>query len=95
MEENTETDSNEKRQFFLTFPERLINHPILYKVSTEFDVIPNILGASITDKLGKVAIELEGTSEKLGAVIQYFLDLGVTVEDLDDTSVIQERLVEE
>ena len=82
----------ERRQFFLTFPEDLINHPILYKVSTEFDVIPNILGASITEKLGKVAIELEGIPDKLDAVIRYFLELGVSVEDLDGTGDIQERL---
>jgi len=87
-------DSTEKRQCFLTFPERLINHPILYKVSTEFDVIPNILGAAINDKIGKVAIELEGLPEKLDAVIQYFLDLGVKVEDLPDTKSIKERLAE-
>ncbi len=85
----------EKRQFFLSFPEELINQPILYKVSTEFDVIPNILGASIYDKMGKVAIELEGTAEKLDAVMHYFLDLGVKVEDLDGPDSIQKKLAEE
>ena len=90
MEETV--DHSEKRRFFLTFPEKLINHPILYKVSTEFDVIPNILGASINDKAGKVAIELEGLPDKLDAVIQYFLGLGVTVESLAENESIQQRL---
>ena len=39
-----------------------------------------------------MAIELEGLPEKLDAVIQYFLDLGVKVEDLPDTKSIKERL---
>jgi len=85
-------DSTEKRRFFLTFPERLNKQPILYKVSTEFDVIPNILGASINDRIGKVAIELDGQPEKLDAVIKYFLDLGVNVEDLDEADSIQKKL---
>jgi ABC-type methionine transport system ATPase subunit len=87
-----ERDSTERRRFFLTFPERLIKQPILYKVSTEFDVIPNILGASINDRIGKVAIELDGHAEKLDAVIRYFMDLGVSVEDLDEADSIQKKL---
>lgn len=73
----------EKRQLFLTFPEEQINQPILYKVSTEFGVIPNILGATINEKQGKVAIELVGDSAKIDEVMTYFADLGVQVEKLE------------
>ncbi|MBN2490311.1 MAG: NIL domain-containing protein [Planctomycetes bacterium] len=88
-------DSTEKRRFFLTFPERLIKQPILYTVSTQFDVIPNILGASISDRIGKVAIELDGQPDKLDAVIRYFLDLGVTVEDLGEADSIPNKLADD
>lgn len=87
-------NETEKRQLFLTFPEQLINQPILYKVSTEFDVIPNILGATINEKLGKVAIELVGTPEKVAQVMKYFVDLGVSVDALE-SSEIERRLAAE
>jgi len=77
----------EKRQLFLTFPEHLINQPILYKVSTEFDVIPNILGATINERIGKVAIELVGEPARLDQVMQYFADLGVAVDGLDQADM--------
>lgn len=76
-------DNRERRELFLTFPEQLIGQPILYKVSTEYDVVPNILGATINDKVGKVAIELVGEPVQLDKVVVYFKDLGVTVEGLD------------
>jgi ABC-type methionine transport system ATPase subunit len=83
-----------RRQVFLTFPQKLIREPILYNVGKRFEVIPNIRGASVTDEIGLVALELVGKEEEIGKAIQYFTSLGVKVEPIaqEDEARVRSRL---
>jgi len=73
-----------KRKIFCTVPQDLIKEPILYTLGQRFDVVPNIRGASVTDEIALLALELEGSEENVEAAIQYLKDRQVKVEDLAD-----------
>lgn len=74
------------RKVYLTFPQKLIRDPILYTVGQKFKVIPNIRGASISDEVGFVALELTGEAEEVARAVQYFKDLGVSVEPMSGST---------
>lgn len=73
-----------KRKIFCTVPQDLIKEPILYTLGQRFQVVPNIRGASVTDEIALLALELEGTEENVEAAIQYLRERQVKVEDLAD-----------
>lgn len=73
-----------RKKVFLTFPQKLMKEPLLWKIGQEFDVVTNIRGASITDELALLALLLEGPNEEIDKVIGYLSDRGVTVENLQD-----------
>lgn len=70
------------RKVFLTFPQRLISEPILYRLVQEYDIRTNIRGASVTDEIALVALQLDGDAEQVDAAIAHLESLGVQVEDL-------------
>ena len=70
------------RKVFLTFPQRLISEPILYGLVQEYDIRTNIRGASVTDEIALVALQLDGEPEAVEAAIRHLQGLGVTVEEL-------------
>lgn len=72
-----------KRRVYLTYPKDQVKEPLLYQVSKKFDVVTNIRQASVSDKIGLVALELDGESEDIEKAIQYFIDKGVKVEPIE------------
>ena len=68
---------------FLTFPQRLINEPIIYDIGQRFDIVTNIRGASVTDETALVALQLEGQQAEIDTAIAYMVDRGVKVESLE------------
>lgn len=69
---------------FLTFPQKLIKEPILYDLAKRFPVKTNIRGASVTDVIALVALQIEGESKDIEAAITHLTELGVQVERLAD-----------
>ena len=53
------------RKVYCTFPKEMIKEPLLYNLGKNFNVIPNIRGASITDEVGLVYLELEGDEAEI------------------------------
>jgi len=73
------------RKFFCTFPQALIQEPIIsHTIHAEYGVIPNIRAASITDMMAMVAVEIEGESEAIDRAVEYMRGRGVKVEELAD-----------
>lgn len=54
-----------KKMVHLIFPQKLIKKPIIYTMAIKYNVIPNIRRAKITEKIGEVTLELQGTPENL------------------------------
>jgi len=68
------------RKVKLTYPQELIKEPVIYRMAKQFDVMPNIRRARVTEYIGEVVLELEGSEENLEKGIQYLIDLGIEVE---------------
>jgi len=49
----------------------------------EFDVMPNIRRARVTDTVGEIALELEGSPENLERGVRYLEEQGVLVEPIE------------
>jgi ABC-type methionine transport system ATPase subunit len=71
------------RKVMLKYPEPLIKEPVLFRMAREFDVMPNIRRARVTDTVGEIYLELEGAPENLTRGIQYLRDVGVEVEPVE------------
>jgi ABC-type methionine transport system ATPase subunit len=67
----------------LKYPEHLITEPVLFRMAKQFDVMPNIRRARVTETIGEIALTLEGASENLERGIQYLRDAGVHVESVE------------
>ncbi|MFC1768762.1 NIL domain-containing protein [Nanoarchaeota archaeon] len=62
------------------FPEKLIKEPILYKLTMNYNVIPNILKADVTNQRGYLELELSGDEDKVEEAIKYLKGLEVDVK---------------
>jgi ABC-type methionine transport system ATPase subunit len=64
----------------LLFPQELIKEPVIFTMAKKFDVMPNIRRARVSESVGEVVLELEGTDRNLDAGIAYLRERGVVVE---------------
>ncbi|MCL5061754.1 MAG: NIL domain-containing protein [Nitrospirae bacterium] len=69
-----------KRRVKLTFPQHLIKEPIIFTMAKKYDVMPNIRRARVTDTVGEMVLELEGTEENIENGIKSIVEQGVEVE---------------
>ncbi|MBI4598033.1 MAG: NIL domain-containing protein [Candidatus Omnitrophica bacterium] len=69
-----------RKQVTLIFPQHLIKEPVIYMMAKEFDVVPNIRRAKVTESVGEVTLELEGGEEGLKKAVAFLEKKGVKVE---------------
>lgn len=72
-----------KEKFYLTYPPALIKEPIIYVLVKKFDIIPNIRGANVSDEMGLLALEIEGTQYDIDRAVAWLREQGVTVEPIE------------
>ncbi len=68
------------RRVKLTFPQHLIREPVIFTMAKKFNIMPNIRRARVTETVGEMVLELEGTEENLDKGIQTLRDQGIEVE---------------
>jgi len=73
-----------KRKLFCTIPQKLIKQPLLFTLVNRFQVVPNIRGASVTETIAILSLELEGEDARVEEAVRYLRDEGVQVEELDE-----------
>jgi len=71
-----------KKMVKLIFPQELIKEPVTFRMAKQFDVIPNIRRANVTETVGELILELEGEHERIEKGIAYLTKLGVKVEPI-------------
>lgn len=71
------------RKVWLTFPEKLIERPLIWEVGQMFKVVTNIRQASISKEVGLVGLELSGEEDQVWCAIEFFTKHGVTVEPIE------------
>ena len=69
-----------RKQVTLIFPQHLIKEPVIYMMAKECGIIPNIRRAKVTESVGEVTLELEGTDENLTRAVAFLENKGVKVE---------------
>jgi L-aspartate semialdehyde sulfurtransferase ferredoxin len=68
------------RRIRLTFPETLIQEPIIYQMGHEFQVVTNIRMADVDERVGWVILELDGTDAEIQRAIDWAEAKGVRVD---------------
>lgn len=69
-----------RKQVTLIFPQHLIKEPVIYTMSKECEVMPNIRRAKITETVGEMTLELEGAEENLKRAVAFLEKKGIKVE---------------
>jgi len=78
-----EADMSEHVRLFVSFPEDLVDRPMIYEVVKRFDVVPNIRRANVEQHSGWVILELNGEQEQLDGSVAYLEEVGCTVNTME------------
>jgi len=72
-----------KTKVVLSFPPSNVEEPITYRLIKDYDLVVNILRASIDPgKQGRMVVELSGEESQLSLAFNYLDKLGVNIEPL-------------
>jgi ABC-type methionine transport system ATPase subunit len=69
-----------KMRIKLTFPQHLIKEPVIFTMAKQFNVMPNIRRARVTETVGEMILELEGEDASLQEGINFLKAKGIEVE---------------
>jgi len=69
------------------YPGRMIARPVLHELSHQFEIIPNVRQASVTDEIGIVSVELEGEREEIKKAVAWMEELGIKVEPVEINTI--------
>jgi ABC-type methionine transport system ATPase subunit len=69
-----------KTRVKLTFPQDLIKEPVIFTMAKKFDIILNIRRARVTETIGEMVLELDGSDENVEKGIESIKQQGVDVE---------------
>jgi hypothetical protein len=70
-------------RLFVSFPEELVDRPMIYEIIKKFDVVPSIRRANVEDRSGWVILEVSGEQDQLDGAVAYFEGLGCTVNRME------------
>ena len=70
-------------RLFVSFPEELVDRPMIYELVKRYDVVPNIRRANVEGHSGWVILELSGPHDARDVAIAYLEELGCTVNRME------------
>jgi L-aspartate semialdehyde sulfurtransferase ferredoxin len=73
-----------KTKLVLTFPEQVLNEPLLYTLAKTFPVAFNIKGAMLNQTPAVMALELDGEGPEIDKAVEFLKTKGVRVEVIND-----------
>ena len=79
----TKPNTPVQQRLWLMYPPKLIKKPFIWEVGHKFKIVTNIRQASVTDEIGIVCLELEGTRENIKAGIQWLEKQNINVEPVE------------
>lgn len=74
---------NEAVRIFVSFPEQIVEHPVVFELVKRFDVVPNIRRANVEEHSGWIILELAGPSSSIDAALAYLDEIGCTVNRME------------
>ena len=69
-----------KKRIKLTFPQHLIKEPVIFAMAKKYNIIPNIRRARVTETVGEMILELDGSDESVEKGVESLKQQGVAVE---------------
>ena len=72
-----------QQRLWLMYPPKLIKKPFIWEVGHKFKVVTNIRQATVTDEIGIVCLELDGTRKEVDAAIKWLEKNKVNVEPVE------------
>jgi L-aspartate semialdehyde sulfurtransferase ferredoxin len=72
-----------KKSYKLVFPQSLIREPVIFTMAKNYDIMPNIRRARVTDTSGEIVVDLDGTEENIEKAVDAMRSQGVEVESID------------
>ena len=72
-----------RAKLYLTYPKKLVREPLIWQATRDFDLVFNIRSASVSEEIGIIAIELDGSEEAIEGAIAWLREQGVTVEPIE------------
>jgi ABC-type methionine transport system ATPase subunit len=79
----TGPNSPVQQRLWLMYPPKLIKKPFIWEVGHKFKVVTNIRQASVTDEIGIVCLELQGTRAEVDSAIRWLEKNKVNVEPVE------------
>ena len=77
------TEHGDAIRLFVSFPEELVDRPMIYEIVKRFDVVPNLRRANVEAHSGWVILELSGPHSACDDAIAYLEGLGCTVNRME------------
>jgi L-aspartate semialdehyde sulfurtransferase ferredoxin len=69
-----------KKRVTLTFPRRMVQMPITYRLAKDFNIAANIIRAQVApNQVGKVVVELSGDIDQLDAALDWMRSQDIAV----------------
>jgi len=69
-----------KKRVKLTFPQQLIKEPVIFTMAKQFNVMPNIRRARVTETVGEMVLELDGEDKDIEKGLSFLKEKGIEVE---------------
>ena len=79
----TKSTTPTQQRLWLMYPPKLIKKPFIWEVGHKFKITTNIRQASVTDEIGIVCLELDGTHGEVAKAIKWLVKQGVNVEPVE------------
>ena len=76
-------ESMSRSRLHLSFPEPLVERPVIYEAANRFGVMPNIRRANVETHSGWVILELTGEQQAIDEAVSWFAEVGVIVNRME------------
>ena len=76
------------RRVTLVFPQNQIKEPAVFLMAKKYDIMPNIRRARVTETVGEMTLELEGSEKNLQSGIQFLESRGIKVSPVTQESAL-------
>lgn len=71
------------QRLFVSFPEELVDRPMVYEIIKRYDVIPSIRRANVEAQRGWTILEITGDADRIADSVAYLEGLGCTVNRME------------
>lgn len=72
------------RRLHLTFPEHLIDEPVIHRLGRDFDLVTNIRRANVDERFAWVIVEVDGEPDVVEDAVRWLAEKGVQVDRIED-----------